>query len=239
MYFGHLRNLVSALTEILLTSDRRQGSLLGDMVKGRTGAANGRTGGKLGGGIRARNTLKALPRVKIVGAIAQSSGGSTRALLSPASPPGTVGVAAASRAIMMMGQALELTPTRMGLAQQVAVAAVAAQQAASSSFSAPPSVPAAQPRGNAGKHTLALVTPASSKPVAKRPAACRAPDSVPTTGLAAGKRGTMVVVQPKSSYGANKTFFWADVVAVGQLIKEVCESRAKVARPSKQWMTCL
>ena len=34
------------------------------MTKARTGAANGRAGGKLSGGARARNTLRALPRVK-------------------------------------------------------------------------------------------------------------------------------------------------------------------------------
>ena len=45
------------------------------MAKG--GAANGRIGGKLSGGVRARNILQAMPRVKIVGAIAKHAGGET------------------------------------------------------------------------------------------------------------------------------------------------------------------
>jgi hypothetical protein len=35
-------------------------------------------------------------------------------------------------------------------------------------------------------------------------------------GLAGGRCGEMLVVQPAASYGAGKTYDWSDIVAVGQ-----------------------
>ena len=104
------------------------------MAKG--GAANGQIGGKLSGGVQARNSLQAMPRVKIVGSISKHAGGGDVAAPAPRCSPRSVGLAAAAAAKAAMREALGLTPTRMAQAHQVAVAAVVAQQAAAASTAA-------------------------------------------------------------------------------------------------------
>ena len=79
------------------------------MTKARTGAANGRAGGKLSGGARARNTLRALPRVKIVGTIEKRPVGAERPARALESSPQSAGLAAAAAATAAMGAALGLT----------------------------------------------------------------------------------------------------------------------------------
>ena len=134
-------NVTSALAELQRPQAREGETSLLVHGEGRTGAANGRTGGKLSGGVRARNALQAMPRVKIVGAIAKPPKGGDVAVPAPESSPRSAGLAAAAAAAAAMGAALGLTPTRMAQAQQVAVAAVAAQQAAEATTAATQKTP--------------------------------------------------------------------------------------------------
>jgi len=131
------------------------------MAKGKTGAAKGRTGGKLSGGVRARNSLQAMPRVKIVGAIAKHAGGGDVAAPAPRRSPRSAGLAAAAAATAAMGEALGLTPTRMAQAQQVAVAAVVAQQAAAAATAAVQHTPRSGPAAG-GKRKQPAAQAASS-----------------------------------------------------------------------------
>ena len=144
-------NVTSALAELQRPQEPAKGKqVFSSMAKGRTGAANGRTGGKLSGEARARNALQAMPRVKIVGAIAKPPKGGDVAVPAPESSPRSAGLAAAAAAAAAMGAALGLTPTRMAQAQQVAVAAVAAQQAAAATTAATQKTPGSELRPAAG-----------------------------------------------------------------------------------------
>ena len=190
------------------------------MGKASTGASNGRVGGRLSGGTRARKALHAASRVRVVGPVAKTPGGGSGAVSALVGALDMDPLAAASAAVLKMGQMLGLSPNSMKQSSQVALAAVAAAQAVGGSAAAAtspaleqlPSVPASA-KGK-GRALLAAPTPAVVTFPKKK---VRAADT-PATGLCGGKRGQLVAVQPKSSYAAGKTYNWDDVVAVGTLI---------------------
>jgi hypothetical protein len=189
------------------------------MVKqGRTGAANGRIGGRLSGGKRAQKALRAAPRVKVVGAVSKPSGGAVVGRGAPQAALRPDQLAAAAAAAQAMGQMLGLTPTRIGQASQVAIAAVAAIQATGGA-PALAATPVVKPQAqSSAKRKLPMHRPAPAEvsfPQTKVRAA-----GTPATALAGGKRGQLVVVQPSGQYGAGKKYDWDDVVAVGKLLLE-------------------
>ena len=162
-----------------------------------------------------------MPRVKIVGAIAKPPKGGDVAVPAPESSPRSAGLAAAAAAAAAMGAALGLTPTRMAQAQQVAVAAVAAQQAAAATTAATQKTPGSELRPAAGGKRKQPTDPATTSVETGRGVMAKslATPAPPPAGLASGRRGARVVVQPAAAYGAGKTYDWSDVVAVGQLMQ--------------------
>ena len=188
------------------------------VAQGRTGAANGRIGGRLSGGKRAQKALRAAPRVKVVGAISKPSGGAIVGSGAPQAALLPAQLAAAAAAAQAMGQLLGLTPTRMTQASQVAIAAVAATQATGGA-PALAATPVVEPQvQSSSKRKLPMQPPASAEvPFLQRKARAA---YTPATALAGGKRGQLVVVQPSGQYGAGKAYGWDDVVAVGKLLQE-------------------
>ena len=81
------------------------------MAKGRTGGADGRSGGRLSAGSRAQTALRRAPRVRVLGTVA-----STHVPLQPeaavavAGLPSHAQLAATSHAALAMGQMLGLSP---------------------------------------------------------------------------------------------------------------------------------
>ena len=182
------------------------------MTRDSTGAANGRVGGRLGGGSRARTALSKTPRVRVVGAVPPAALAALPAVPSAREPLEQVQMDAASSAITLMGAALNLTPTRMAQAAQVAMAAVAASQAARAAGPAhalAPTTPAVSTKAQ-GKRRLALAS--ASQSVVSFPRTKARPVEV-TPALGAGRRGSVLVVQPAAEYGAGKTYDWNDAVA--------------------------
>ena len=178
------------------------------MTRDSTGAANGRVGGRLGGGSRARTALSKTPRVRVVGAVPPAALAALPAVPSAREPLEQVQMDAASSAITLMGAALNLTPTRMAQAAQVAMAAVAASQAARAAGPAhaqavlAPTTPAVSTKAQ-GKRRLALAS--ASQSVVSFPRTKARPVEV-TPALGAGRRGSVLVVQPAAEYGAGKTY---------------------------------
>ena len=188
------------------------------MQKGRTGAANGRVGGRLSGGKRARTALKAVPRVRVVGAASRTAGGGIVAAPALQSAPAVDPLAVAAATTQSMGALLGLTPTRMGQAAQVAMATLAAFQAAGGAPAATSTPTLEQPAATGGKRKLSFQAPASGTVDFPKTKAWAA--AAPGSTLAVVKRGALVAIQPAVSYRAGKDYDWDDVCAVGRLILE-------------------
>ena len=89
-----------------------------------TGAAHGRTGGRLSGASRAKSALAKAPQVTVLGVVdtPPPNGGLT--------PANQVQMAAAASAVSAMATLLSLTPNSAKISASIASAAVAAAMAA-------------------------------------------------------------------------------------------------------------
>ena len=107
----------------------------------------------------------------------------------------------------------------MGLAAQVAMAAVAAQQAAAAATSAALAAPIqAPPSVSTGKRKQVTAPAVTPLVPTQKAAGKQKVTPAPPPALESGRRGALVVVQPKAEYGAGKTYGWSDVVAGGQML---------------------
>jgi hypothetical protein len=185
-------------------------------------ASSGRTGGRIGGGTRARTALATVPRVRVVGPAAQAA---------PAAETGPAGLDLAAAAVVRatvagLGAMMRLSDADQRLASIAAAAAVAAMQAAQMQLPAPAPTAAPAPSSStaAGKRpvgrALALAGPPSARAPVPRPLGPACP-AAPVT-LSGNQRGTAVVVVPAAKYlaGAKDGYDWKDVCRVGKLIMD-------------------
>ena len=187
--------------------------------KGRAGGAEGRVGGRLSAGSRAQNNLAKAPKVRVLGPL-------PGALRSPQQQQHAPNYQAAALACEAMSALLGLSPNSSASAAKVAAAAVAAS-------AAPVPGSSSGAGASAGSGGLTTAGPGRSAAAGKRKASDNspplpfravksrpAPPSSSAAALTDGKRGAVVAVKPAAMYGAGKSYFWKDVVAVAKLLQE-------------------
>ena len=157
-----------------------------------SGAANGRLGGRLSGGARARKSLADAPRVRFVQPTSAPSLGSAIA--------GQVAVLKKRR--KSAGDAPNGTSAERGVLREIAAsAACAAETALAAAAAAQAAVDAEEP-------------PPPPKALKRS-----TNSNVPPAPLFSAKRGAVVEVIAAATYGARKTYDWDDVVDLGQKIE--------------------
>ena len=170
-------------------------------MKTRTGAHHGRDGGRLSAGVRNARALKAAPKVTPVAVLSNAIGkrkvqdevrGTCTELLSHS----------AKAAASAIASAAGVPPEIAKLVEAGALAAVAATHQL---------LPAAS-TGSERQHLplpslLQTPTPTPVKPVGRAGASTdhvQSASAAPSTSLIGHKRGTLIVIKPKTSYQRNK-----------------------------------
>ena len=188
---------------------------------GRTGAQNGRCGGRLSGGKRAASALAHAPKVRVIG---RATGG-VRVVVQeeseqlPASP--TAQAAKVMGIADAIADALNLSPGGLKVAKIAAASAYAVGMVDGSGHAVALSTGGSGQQS--GKHVVPRPAgPSSSKKQKAYSSSSAHPSSASSSALsgaapvdsslAGGKRGEQVIVQPKAQYGAGKTYEWNDVV---------------------------
>ena len=187
-----------------------------------TGASHGRAGGRLSVGARASRALKQAPLVRVVAAAPPPP---KRQKLTPAAaqpPPPPSPTSQALLTARVTAQAFAAagghSPQTSKLLQASALAATAAVLAVQSTQ------PGAQLLQQPASSTATPLPPASQLSAAPAPssaAASAAPTRAasPAPSLFGNKRGAAIVVKPKASYAARKTYDFEDVCHVGAQLK--------------------
>ena len=181
-----------------------------------TGAAHGRTGGRLSAGARASRALKQAPLVRVVAAAPPPP---KRQKLTPAAaqpPPPPSPTSQALLTARVTAQAFAAagghSPQTSKLLQASALAATAAVLAVQSTQ------PGAQLLQQPASSTATPLPPASQLSAAPAPssaAASAAPTRAASPALFGNKRGTAIIVKPKATYSARSAYDFEEICTIG------------------------
>ena len=177
-----------------------------------TGASHGKLGGRLSGGSRASTRLAKMPVVRVQGVVAPSTTPSTPA---PFSAPAEAAQAAASEMI----QLFEFSP---GTCKKAMIVAGTAAAAAVSAYSQHLSVQRMQlsSSGSGLSANARGKLPVAAVPMPEADDDEEVEAQRPAPSLTGHARGTLVVVKPKSTYGAGTDYTFTTVCALGQKLRD-------------------
>jgi hypothetical protein len=211
--------------------------------KGRSGAANGRLGGRLSGAAKASDRLRHLPRLtSLISKKKKKSGGDKRPRRVKAGGLPAADAAGIKALGAAYGHALDLNPRERRLVELGAAAFALGFRAACDA----PSNPAEHAAVSMEIETpLTTRVPDSERQRPKRPAqavaiaankkqrratattatatpqaAAESSGAAMTKSIRRGKRGDVFEVSFKASYGAGKDYTWDDVVNVCRLLTD-------------------